>query len=64
MSIQSKRIMVFESTSQRIGKSDAEQRYLAELEKYGPNGVGATVDDDVTILHWDGSRVSRLRREG
>ena len=62
MSIKSKNIMVFEGTPRRLGKSWIERRYLAELEKHGPNGVGATVDDAVTIQHWDDSQESRPRK--
>ena len=34
-----------------------------ELEKYGPNGVGAVTDSKKTTLtHWDGTSTKRKRK--
>ena len=42
-------------------KDAFESQYLRELERDGPNGIGATVFDGLSVEHWDGSETSQPR---
>ena len=56
MAVRSKKIL---AEIRSLREKDAfEAQYQFELEREGPCGIGAIVQDGISIEHWDGSETS------